>query len=39
MLDFSTPKRNVDMSGVSEMPISAGINTKFEYLALLNPKL
>ena len=42
MLDFSsniTSKRKIDGSGVSGMLIPGGIDTKFEYLALLNPKL
>ena len=42
MLDFSSDmasKRKIDASGVSGMSISGGIDTKFEYLALLDPKL
>ena len=42
MLDIiynMTSNRKKDRSGVSGMSISGGIDTKFEYLALLDPKL
>ena len=42
MLDFSsnmTSKRKIDMSDVSGMSISGGIDSKYEQLALLDPKL
>ena len=42
MLDLSsnmTSNRKLDGLGVSGMSIVGGINTKFDYLALLDPKL
>ena len=42
MLDLSsnmTSKRKIDGSVVSGMSILGGIDTKFVYLALLDPKL
>ena len=42
MLDLSShmaSNRKMGRSGVSEMSILGGIDTKFGYLALLDPKL
>ena len=42
MLDLSlnmASNRKMDMTGVSGMSILGGIDTKFGYLALLDPKL
>ena len=42
MLDFSSnmpSTHKIDNSGMSGMSISGGIDNKFEYISLLDPKL